>query len=292
MAVDAGHPAQRAGPEANPGDRARLGHDQPDRHGQRLRHHRQRRRAPRLVRGQEGDPRHRRQGALPRAAARPTGRCPTTSTATSATRCSRSSQDGTGQNALGARPPGRRQDRHGDQRRRRRLLVVVRRLHPAGRDRGDVRPRQGQRGAQRLPADASSARTTRPAPGRAVMQRRARGRRVGDFPPAGERRRRGARPTGHAPYTPPPSRPSPSRSPRSRRRRRRRRARAAAARPAATPAQPGAGRRRRRPAAPTRATRGERASPTDPTCTPVTTRRRTEPDGRRADARRPVRARR
>ena len=61
-------------------------------------------------------------------------------------------QNGTGQNARALGPAGRRQDRDGHQRRRRRLVVVVRRLHPAGLDRGDVRAWQGQRGAQRLPA--------------------------------------------------------------------------------------------------------------------------------------------
>ena len=50
------------------------------------------------------------------------------------------------------RPARSRQDRHRDQRRRRRVLLLVRRLHPAGRHRRDVRARQGQRGAQRLPA--------------------------------------------------------------------------------------------------------------------------------------------
>ena len=49
-----GHPARRPGPRREPRHRARLGHDQPDRHGQRLRHHRRRRRGQGLVRRREG----------------------------------------------------------------------------------------------------------------------------------------------------------------------------------------------------------------------------------------------
>ena len=52
----------------------------------------------------------------------------------------------------GARPTRSRQDRHRDQRRRGRVVVVVRRLHTAGLDGRDVRARQGQPGAERLPA--------------------------------------------------------------------------------------------------------------------------------------------
>ena len=113
---------------------------------------------------------------------------------------------GTGQNALGLGPSRGRQDRHRDQRRRRRLLVVVRRLHPAGRHRRDVRARQGQRGAQRLPAD--------------VLRRELPGLHLARDHGAAAGRRRGARssrrrrtstarhpPTGHAPYTPPPPKP-------------------------------------------------------------------------------------
>ncbi len=48
-------------------------------------------------------------------------------------------------------PSRRSQDRNRDQRRRGRLVVLVRRVHPADRHGGDVRARQGQRGAQRLP---------------------------------------------------------------------------------------------------------------------------------------------
>ena len=52
----------------------------------------------------------------------------------------------------GPRPPGRRQDRHRDQRAGPGRLGVVHRLHAAAGDLGHVRPRQGQRAARRLAA--------------------------------------------------------------------------------------------------------------------------------------------
>ena len=113
---------------------------------------RQRRGAPRRVHGQAGDPRLGRQGALARTEEEEPG----------ALRGHRRRHQlrppagGLGRHRrqrAGAGTPRCRQDRHGHQRRRRRVLVVVRRLHPPGRDRGDVRPGQGQRGAQRLPVE-------------------------------------------------------------------------------------------------------------------------------------------
>ena len=53
---------------------------------------------------------------------------------------SRVVREGAGQSGQRLRPPGRRQDRHPG-RRGRDPLLLVRRLHPAGRDRGDVRGR-------------------------------------------------------------------------------------------------------------------------------------------------------
>ena len=61
-------------------------------------------------------------------------------------------QSGTGTAALGHRPPGRRQDRHRDQRQGPGRLGVVHRLHAAAGDLGHVRARQGQRAARRLAA--------------------------------------------------------------------------------------------------------------------------------------------
>ena len=113
----AGHPAQHPGPRAQPRDRARLGHDQPDQHGQRLRDHRQRRAPPRLVRDQEGHPRLRQQGALQGAAQDRPGAArrhlPRRQLRHAAGREVRHRPE-----RAGARPSGRRQDRHGHQRRR------------------------------------------------------------------------------------------------------------------------------------------------------------------------------
>ena len=50
-----GRPAPRARPRARRRHLAGLGHDQPDRHGQRLRHHRRRRQGQEVVRHQQGD---------------------------------------------------------------------------------------------------------------------------------------------------------------------------------------------------------------------------------------------
>ncbi len=124
--------------------------DQPDQHGQRLRHHRQRRRARQRPRDQEGRgpqrrgreglrrrqhrrarPRHRLRRLLRHAAGRPAGHRP---------------------GRPGAGPPGRRQDRHRHQRQGPGFLGVVRRLHPPDLDGGDVRPRRRRRPARRVAA--------------------------------------------------------------------------------------------------------------------------------------------
>ena len=184
--------AEAPGLEPNPADRAGLGHDQPDRHGQRLRHHRQRRCPPRLVHRQEGDPGLGRQGALARSAQDRTGCCPRTSPPTSAMPCSRSSRAAPASNALGLGRP------------------AAGKTGTATNDDGDVSSswfvgytpqvatavmyvaRQGQRGAQRVPAVVLRRRL----PGlhvAAIMERddgRHRGR---GLPAAGVRRRRGAR---------------------------------------------------------------------------------------------------
>ena len=119
-------------------------------------------------------------------------------------------QSGTAIDRAGTRPPRSRQDRHRDQRRRGRVVVVVRRLHAAGLDGGDVRARQGQRGAQRLPALVLRRRL----PGRHLDRGHvgADGGRPGRGLPASRPSSTARRPaTGHAPYTPPPpSRPEPT----------------------------------------------------------------------------------
>ena len=72
---------------------------------------------------------------------------------------------GSGTAALGARPAGRRQDRHLDQHRGRRRLGLVHRLHAAAGDLGRLPPRQRRRQARRLAAASTSVAPTRPTPG-------------------------------------------------------------------------------------------------------------------------------
>ena len=188
-------PSQRRArpvPEHHAGQRD----DQPDQHGQRLRHHRQRRPVPRAVHHREGRVdkdgevlydhsvsdkqvidagpglRHRRRRQLRAAAGR------------------RSPAPAPPRWGSAARPPARpapRPTRHGRGR-----LGVVHRLHAAAGDVGHVRPRQGQRAARRLAAVVLRRRL----PGRHVdrdHEARHGGRRGGGLPAAGVRRRRGAR---------------------------------------------------------------------------------------------------
>ena len=113
------------------------------------------------------------------------------------------------------RAPRRRQDRHGDQRRRQRALLLVRRLHPAARDRGDVRPRQRQPAARRLPADLLRRRV----PGADLGRDHGRGAGGGRDPPLPATGLPRPDRRGQLPRSPrPPRRPSP-RPPRPPRRR-------------------------------------------------------------------------
>jgi membrane peptidoglycan carboxypeptidase len=128
--------------------------DQPDQHGQRVRHHRQRRPVPRAVHHREGHLQGRR-GPLRPLGERPAGHRPGAGLrhrrrrqlCAPAGRAARHRHGG-----AGPRPAGGRQDRHRDQRARPGRLGVVHRLHAADGDLGHVRPRQGQRAARRLAA--------------------------------------------------------------------------------------------------------------------------------------------
>ena len=205
-------PEPDARPAADHRRHARQRDGQPDQHGQRATRRSANGRPPSRTSSRRSRTRTARRSTTTRWRRRtPSSR---TSPPTSPTRCSRSCRPAPATAALGARPPGRRQDRHLDQRRRRRRLVLVHRLHPAARDLGHVRARQGQRAARRL----APAVLRRQLPGRDLD----RGDEAGDggveveeFPPPayvdGE-----APSDGHEPTPPPPTRtktPKPTKTP-------------------------------------------------------------------------------
>ena len=108
-------------------------------------------------------PRHRqgveqgRRGRSTTSSSTPSAPSPRTSPPTRRTPCSRSCKSGTGTAALAsaARPPARPAPRPTTKRPG--LVGVVRRLHAAARDRGDVRPRQGQRASSTAGCRSTSA---------------------------------------------------------------------------------------------------------------------------------------
>ncbi len=133
-----GPPEHEPRPGVRRADHPGQGPDQPDQHGERLRLDRQRRQAGRRARHRQGggpvrgdalvlqavDRERPGRGRRGRRVVRPAA--------------GRPERHRPGRARAG--PPGGRQDRHRDQQQGPGLLGVVRRLHPAARDRGDVRP--------------------------------------------------------------------------------------------------------------------------------------------------------
>ena len=215
-----GFPNAVAGPRAERRRRARQRHGQPDQHGQRLRHPRQR--------GPRGRAVHHREGRRPQRRDRYQHKVADTEAvdpdiaADVTLRAPAGRRERLRHRRAGARPAGGRQDRHRHQRQGRGVLVVVRRLHAAAVHRGDVRPRQGQRAARGLAAGVLRRllpgrdldRRDEPGDGgpagrgvpRAGVRRR---RRAGGGPRALHRRRR-PRPSAPPPSPTQPTQPSPT----------------------------------------------------------------------------------
>ena len=224
--------------------------------------------------GQEGDPLLGRQGALPRAAETRPGAAPTwTSTATSATPSSRWSRHGTGRTRRRCDRPaagktGTATNADGDV-----SSSWFVGYTPQVSHRGDVRARQGQRGAQRLPAVSYFGADYPTRTWTAVMQAILEGAPVGELP-AG-RRTSTAKRTDHAAtptYTPAAD---PDARAEARRRRRRRRRPPTTPTPSSSAPPPTASAPSRRRAEPEpqrrrqrRADATDRATRRQPTCGP------------------------
>ena len=257
-------PRPHGGSRAVPRHRARLRDGEPDQHGQRLRHHRQRRPVPRAVHHRAGRQQGRRDDLRPLGQRR-AGDRPGPGRRHRRRRQLRDAAGGAGRQrhrGPGARPPGRRQDRYRHGLERRCLVVLVHRVHPAAGHVGDVCPRQGHRQARRLAAGLvgrSRRLLRRQLPGQDVDRdhdARHGGGRGGGLPAAGERRRRGTRPRATS---------RPCRRSRRRRRRRPRRRATPAGRPRRRP------RCRRRPSRPRRRRPRCRPRPRPPTDIPTPT---------------------
>ena len=168
--------------EPDAADHAGLGPDQPDQHGQRLRHHRQRRRPRQRARDREGRRPHRRGPLRLQGGDNTRRRSTPTSTPTSPTPCSRSSRTAPARPRWrsAARRPARPAPRPTTRTRSPRPGSWATR--PQLVDGRDVRPRRRRRPARRLAAAV----LRRGLPGRtwtAIMQQDMEGMDVEEFPP-------------------------------------------------------------------------------------------------------------